>query len=1184
MGMLVLAGAGTGAVDQPPRLSSDSPPGVAVDPLLVRQLASSRTGTVEAVVTAWDPGGLDAIDRLGIRGTRLQALPMILTRSLTRAQLDALQASPVVRSVWANRKFRLQMEDTTWITRARYTWSQSSQPGGLAGLGITGRNVHVAVIDTGADGGHEDMDNLVEFCETLQAATGSHSEVTCSPFNPASGNLGPAGPTNTARGDPTDDNGHGSHVSGTIAGTGDASGGRDKRHSTMGLSPNARLHVYSANIGPSLLNTEIMAAYDDMINKKLKGLSTVVAVNNSWGGGDGATYNPNDPQSVAFKAAYDAGILSVFAAGNSGAEHDTLSGQCISPWVVCVAASTKPDSVVMFSSRGRPSERADTDRDGIVGDPDDIAPDNHDRKIGQAYDLGVYRPALTAPGVNINSINAATDDSPAPLCREILAPAFPRTPESADARDCYVQFNGTSMATPHVTGSVPLIVEAYRKGHGGKTPTPAIITDILERSANLHKLPGYEAEEQGTGRLDVYDAAKFARTYPNGLPKPNIGTPSPPYQANKYPGAPATISSFMGCTAEGSWSAREVPLPEDVPEFPPVSTARFGQHFIDVPVRTERLRVTVRWPEHEGTNIYVRLWRPGVDPSAELPLGGQTRVFPDQEAIGLTDENAILNAERWLDVRAPEESGAGAAPPTLPSGKWVLRVYHRAGGAPTACGQTQENPKQTTGYRYTVKVEIPQSADAPTVAITSPAANSSLGSRWVTIRGTAGYPTPWDGVTNYEVNGTGNPALGPEGPDTRPVLHFHGNTGMHASGEPDEQFCTGDGTRDVALCGGPFLIPEPSGANLSSSSAASWFVPDPLVNGGADQNIYDPNWIWKLGGTSTMLSGPMTVEWWASCGLCDSDIGFDADWRIRLWADGVKVFEQRVTATPSAPNTAEKLTVTVNLPAVAASDRFVLHVDPVYIDTQFNTRIYYDSTGACPTATGSSRCDSLVRMPVGGAGASGPAIPTGVRVTDVHSGLRVAWESSGTSSYEIYRSTDPTFAPGTSTRIATTPGSACDSPNVPSWPSASDAGLCYTDTSAAVLATYYYRVAAVNGTAKSKASLLAYGTRTQYDRQVKLKVDRLYGPQYWEYATLGSAAGTAWTFLWDTVELVAGQHPFSARSFTQGIGSTRATQPVRLDPNGDRPPPPPKPDNDPDDDGDDNGDGNEDDDREDNDD
>ena len=39
---------------------------------------------------------------------------------------------------------------------------------------------------------------------------------------------------------------------------------------------------------------------------------------------------------------------------------------------------------------------------------------------------------------------------------------------------------------------------------------------------------------------------------------------------------------------------------------------------------------------------------------------------------------------------------------------------------------------------------------------------------------------------------------------------------------------------------------------------------------------------------------------------------------------------------------------------------------------------------------------------------------------------------------------------------------------------------------------------------------IAYGMPTRYDRQVKLKVDRLYGVQYWEYALLRPSPIVAW--------------------------------------------------------------------------
>jgi len=187
------------------------------------------------------------------------------------------------------------------------------------------------------------------------------------------------------------------------------------------------------------------------------------------------------------------------------------------------------------------------------------------------------------------------------------------------------------------------------------------------------------------------------------------------------------------------------------------------------------------------------------------------------------------------------------------------------------------------------------------------------------------------------------------GPDTRTVLHSHGNT---------EEGCTGDGRTDLVACDGPFLLES---GTLSPSPAASWFVADPALDGTADRNIYDPNWVWNLPVTTT-LEGPMTVEWWVSCGACGGI--FSADWYIRLWADGVMVFEQRLTANPDLPNVPALLKATVTLPSVTANSTFVLHVDPVYVDSQVNTRVYYDSTQACPGASGGGPCDSLMRMPV----------------------------------------------------------------------------------------------------------------------------------------------------------------------------------------------------------------------------
>ena len=1192
-----------------------------IDSRLLDQLAQNPNGEVAAVVTAWNRAELAGIDEV-VEGTTLRVLPMVLTQSLTRAELESLADMPGVRSVYANRQYRTFMEDSTWITRARYVWGTSNGSGGLAGFGVTGQGVEIAVIDTGIDGMHEDADNLIEFCDATAAATGDRTTVLCSPwdldFNP-----GPAGPCGaleagfptgpctetglpSARTDSTDaDVSHGTHVSGTVAGSGDASGGRAFTHSTIGMAPDAKLRVYSANIATALITFQTLASYDDMTYKKEQGYNNVVAVSNSWGGGDGANYDASDPISVAVKRAYDAGIVSVFAAGNSGPEHDTLSAQCVIPYVVCVAASTKPDSVAMFSSRGRPSQPTDTNRDGTI-DAADVQPDNHDRTLGQKLEKGLYRPTVAAPGVAINSmkaIGANIGDPQSALCRE--EPGETEPPNAF----CYVQLMGTSMATPHVSGTIALIVQGYRQGHNGNTPTPAQITDILERSANTSKLPAWDSEEQGAGRIDAYEAVRFARTYPNGLRRPNLGYPTPPYVQGQYPGSnsPATTSNFAGCTGAGSWTARGVaPLPLPVEE-PPLSTQRYGQHFINVPEKTDRIRVTIEWPNHPTANLYARLWRPGVNPDAESatpdqagrsPAYHQTRVFPDQEATGLPV--GAPPTYRLVEVRSPEHASTleGGEPPAIPSGQWVLRVYHRAGGAPLLCGTTQETPPlaERIAYEYDVKVELPRVTHQPSVRIDAPAEGSTTGSRWVEIRGRAGYPPhaldpppignhghSWEGVTNWEVPGsTQAVGTGDEDPDPnnpRPILYMHGNT---------EEGCTGQGKADVAACNGPFLLEK---TQLSTSPAAFWRtgIDDAALDGAGDRTVYDPNWSWCLtpgpgcaavGGDTPLpgpvtVGGPMTVKWWASCTACDADVGLSADWIIRVWADGVLKIEQRVTATPADPLVPSLLTKTVTLPTFTANQRIVVHIDPVYVDSQTVTNIYYDSVNDCLIPIVPGPCDSRVHMPVGasgGGGGGGAAVPENVRVTDLPANapypaapevpaLRVAWDDQGAGvAYEVYRSTDPLDL---GRRVFHGTGTVCTSPEAPA-PEPADAepghdrpGRCYTDRAVALRTTYYYRVVAVEDGQESIPSEIAYGTPTKYDRQVKLKVDRLYGPQYWEYALdepspnpTKDDVGLDWRYRWDTLELFPGPHAIFARSFTQGIGSRKDQQNVIIDGNG----------------------------------
>ncbi len=70
------------------------------------------------------------------------------------------------------------------------------------------------------------------------------------------------------------------------------------------------------------------------------------------------------------------------------------------------------------------------------------------------------------------------------------------------------------------------------------------------------------------------------------------------------------------------------------------------------------------------------------------------------------------------------------------------------------------------------------------------------------------------------------------------------------------------------------------------------------------------------------------------------------------------------------------LTATVNVPTATATTKYVLTIDPVFIDAQADTHIYYDSQSPCLGNTGSGPCDSQVTMPVFTGSAPPQATPT----------------------------------------------------------------------------------------------------------------------------------------------------------------------------------------------------------------
>ena len=290
----------------------------------------------------------------------------MLVKKLPDVILEKIEELPNVDFIAPDYEIKIALNDSIQLINADDIYDLNDE----CGKKVTGRGINVAIIDTGMDYNHPDLkDNFVGGYDFVNNDN-----------------------------DPIDDNGHGTHCAGIIAGTGLASDFK-----FVGVAPDVELYVYKVmdkegNGYTSWFIEGMEKAVDPNGDGNFSDHVDIISIS----AGDSSGY-PDDAISTAANNAVDLGIVVVAAAGNSGPSYGTISSPGCAKRVICVGSTDKNDEIASFSSRG--SNYAE-----------------------------IVKPDVVAPGTDIVS-------------------AWPGKN--------YRSLSGTSMACPHVTGVVALTLQMH---------------------------------------------------------------------------------------------------------------------------------------------------------------------------------------------------------------------------------------------------------------------------------------------------------------------------------------------------------------------------------------------------------------------------------------------------------------------------------------------------------------------------------------------------------------------------------------------------------------------------------------------------------------------------------------------------------------------------------------------------
>ncbi|MFE1951738.1 S8 family serine peptidase [Streptomyces sp. NPDC059524] len=337
-----------------------------VSALIEQGLADNKADATPLIVTykgksarsaALTPKGSERTRKLSSVGGA--ALAAAKGRTFWNAATEKDAFADGIAKVWLDGRVKADMEQSNAQIGTPKAWE----------AGLTGKGVKVAVLDTGYDTTHPDLASRVSESKSFIAG----QEVA-------------------------DRQGHGTHVTSTVGGSGAASDGKEK-----GVAPDATLAVGKVLSDDGFGTESEIIAGMEWAAKDIKAKVVSMSLGSSEGS-DGT-----DPMAAAVDSlSAETGALFVIAAGNAYGP-GTIGSPGAADSALTVGAVDSQDERAEFSSQGP--------RYGDQG----------------------LKPDVSAPGVGILAARSS-----------LVA-----------GSGSYTTMSGTSMATPHVAGVAALLAQAH---------------------------------------------------------------------------------------------------------------------------------------------------------------------------------------------------------------------------------------------------------------------------------------------------------------------------------------------------------------------------------------------------------------------------------------------------------------------------------------------------------------------------------------------------------------------------------------------------------------------------------------------------------------------------------------------------------------------------------------------------